>query len=126
MEQVTSINTNNYKECNNEGNNEVMMKKSVEWYNFYNDTMNIRICQAGLSPPSAAAASVPSAPSAASASAGFSGSFITVGAANVAITKSLPWMVGTTSCSSLIDEILKLSPISTPSRSITKLSGIFW
>jgi len=34
-------------------------------------------------------------------------------------------MVGTTSCSSLIDEILKLSPISTPSRSITKLSGIF-
>ena len=78
--------------------------------------------------PSAAAvvdASAPSSPSAVSASAGFSGSFITVGAARVAITKSLPWIVGTTSVSRFIEEILKLSPISTPSRSITRFSGIF-
>jgi hypothetical protein len=34
-------------------------------------------------------------------------------------------MVGATSGSSFIDEILKLSPISTLSRSIVKLSGIF-
>ena len=34
-------------------------------------------------------------------------------------------MVGTTSFSKLIDEILKLSPISTPSRSIIRFSGIF-
>ena len=63
---------------------------------------------AGLS-PSAPAASAPASPSAASASAGFSGSFITVGAANVAITKSLPVIVGTTSVSKLIDEINTLS-----------------
>ena len=78
--------------------------------------------------PSAAAASAPSAPSspsAASASAGFSGSFITVGAASVAITKSLPWIVGVTSVSSFTEEILKLSPISTPSKSIVRFSGIF-
>ena len=77
---------------------------------------------AGLSPSVAAQLA---SPSAASASAGFSGSFITVGAARVAITKSLPLIVGVTSVSKLIEDILKLSPISTSSRSITKLSGIF-
>ena len=51
--------------------------------------------------------------------------FVIATLANVAITKSLPLIVGVTSVSKLIDDILKLSPISTPSRSITKLSGIF-
>ena len=54
--------------------------------------------------------SAPSSPSAASA--GFSGSLITVGAATVAITKSLPVIVGRTFSGSFIDDILKLCPIS--------------
>ena len=80
---------------------------------------------ASFSPSVDAPSSVAASPSAASASAGFSGSFITVGAARVAITKSLPWIVGTTSFSSFTDEILKLSPISIPSRSRVNFSGIF-
>ena len=78
-----------------------------------------------LSPSVAGVASLPSSVAATSASAGFSGSFITVGAANVAITKSLPIIVGVTPSSSLIEDILKLSPISIPSRSIIiNLDGI--
>ena len=84
---------------------------------------------AGFSPSAAAVApsapSAPTSPSAVSASAGFSGYFITVGAARVAITKSLPWIVGVTSESNFTDEILKLSPMSIPSRFKVKLSGIF-
>ena len=71
----------------------------------------------------AASPSAPSAPSAASA--GFSGSLITVGAARVATTKSLPLIVGTTFSGSLIEDILKLCPISTPSKSTISSDGIF-
>ena len=81
-----------------------------------------------LSPSAAGApASLPSAAAASSVSTstGFSGSFTTVGAANVAITKSRPIIVGATPSSNLTEDILKLSPISTPSRSITIASGIF-
>ena len=68
----------------------------------------------------------PSAPSAASvvSSAGFSGSLTIVGAATVAITKSLPVIVGMTFSGSLIAEILILAPISKPSRSTTNSLGI--
>ena len=75
--------------------------------------------------PSAGEASPSPAPSAPSVvSAGFSGSLIIVGAARVATTKSLPWIVGWTFSGSLIDEILKLSPISTPSKSTINSVGI--
>ena len=72
----------------------------------------------GLVSPSAAAASVPSAVSP-SASTGFSGSLTIVGAATVAITKSLPCIVGETFSGKLIDEIFILVPISKPSRSVS-------
>ena len=71
---------------------------------------------AGCSPSLGASPSVPaSAPSAVS-SAGFSGSLTIVGAATVAITKSLPVIVGDTFSGSLIAEIFILEPISKPSR----------
>ena len=59
--------------------------------------------------PSVVASSVPaaSAPSATSPSAGFSGSLITVGAATVAITKSLPVIVEEAFSGSLTDELLE-------------------
>ena len=82
-----------------------------------------------MSPSAAgAAASLPSsaAASSVSASAGFSGSFTTVGAASVAITKSRPIIVGVTPSSNLTEDILKLSPMSTPLRSITIASGNFY
>ena len=50
---------------------------------------------------------------------------ITVGAATVAITKSLPRIVGSTFSGSLIEEILKEVPISTPSKSTTSSLGMF-
>jgi len=77
---------------------------------------------AGLSP----SAAWPSpAASSSVASAGFSGSLTTVGAAIVAITKSLPWIVGVTFSGNLIKEIFILAPISKPSRSTTNSVGIF-
>ena len=77
-----------------------------------------------LSLPSAAA-SAPSAASPSAASAGFSGSLTTVGAATVAITKSLPWIVGVTFSGKLIEEIFILVPMSKPSKSTTSSVGIF-
>ena len=73
--------------------------------------------------PSLAAASAPSvgvSPSAPSAvsSAGFSGSLIIVGAATVAITKSLSVIVGITFSGNFTDEIFILVPISVPFKSI--------
>ena len=72
----------------------------------------------GASPSEAA-----SAPSAVS-SAGFSGSLTTVGAATVAITKSLPVMVGATFSGRFIADILILAPMSKPSKSTTNSFGI--
>ena len=66
---------------------------------------------AALSPvaaPSALAAASPSAPSTAVSSAGFSGSFTIDGAATVAITKSLPVIVGTTLLGNVTEEIHKV------------------
>ena len=73
----------------------------------------------------ASAPSTPSAPSPATSSAGFSGSFMIVGAATVAITKSLPWIVGATFSGNFIEEILILAPMSKLSRSTTSSLGIF-
>ena len=79
---------------------------------------------ADASAPSAGAS--PSAPSAAaSPSAGFSGSFITVGDATVAITKSRSVIVGTMLLSNLTDEIFILVPMSVPAKSTIISSGIF-
>ena len=79
---------------------------------------------AGCSPSFGVSPSAPaSAPSAAS-SAGFSGSLTIVGAATVAITKSLPVIVGVTFSGRLIAEILILDPISKPSKSTTNSFGI--
>ena len=80
--------------------------------------------------PSLATASAPSAgtsPSAPSAvpSAGFSGSLIIVGAATVAITKSLSIIVGITLSGNFTEEIFKLVPISVPVKSIVISLGIF-
>ena len=80
--------------------------------------------------PSLATASAPSAgtsPSAPSAvpSAGFSGSLIIVGAATVAITKSLSVIVGITFSGNFTEEIFKLVPISLPAKSMVISSGIF-
>ena len=66
----------------------------------------------------------PSVPSVASASAGFSGSLIIVGAATVAITKSLSEIVGLAFSGSFTDEILILVPMSEPAKSIIISSGI--
>ena len=77
---------------------------------------------AATSAPSAGAS--PSAPSDVS-SAGFSGSLIIVGAATVAITKSLSVIVGTTLSGNFTEEIFKLVPISVPAKSMVISLGIF-
>ena len=73
-------------------------------------------------PPSAATS--PSPPSAASPSAGFSGSLIIVGAATVAITKSLSVITGITFSGNFTEDIFILVPISVPAKSIVISSGI--
>ena len=79
--------------------------------------------------PSLAAASVPSAgasPSAPSALLRWFFRFLnTVGAATVAITKSLSVIVGETFSGNFTDEIFKLVPMSEPLRSIVISAGIF-
>jgi hypothetical protein len=78
----------------------------------------------GAAPSAPATAGAPSAPSTTSPSTGFSGSFSTVGAATVAITKSLPIIVGVTFSGSLTKDIFILVPISKPFKSIIISSGI--
>ena len=68
--------------------------------------------------------SAPSAPSTASPSAGFSGSFKTVGAATVAITKSLSVITGVTFSGSLMKDIFMLVPISRFFKSMIISSGM--
>ena len=58
-------------------------------------------------------------------STGFSGSLTTVGAATVAMTKSLSVIVGATLSGSLIEDIFILAPMSKLSRSTISSSGIF-
>ena len=75
------------------------MKRTFTIYYFFSDedlSSSLDLSPSALSPsveafsPPSAAASAPSLASPSSVSAGFSGSLTTVGAATVAITKSLP------------------------------------
>ena len=89
---------------------------SLPFSSFFAESPSLPGVSVAPSAPSAAAS--PSAPSAATPSAGFSGSFIIVGAATVAITKSLSVITGTTFSGNFTDEIFILVPISVPARSI--------
>ena len=89
----------------------------------------LSLSAAGFSAPSTLASSVlasspPSVVAAASASAAGSGSLTTVGAATVAIVKSLSLIVGITPSGSLIAEIRIVSPISFSAKSTTSSDGI--